>query len=632
MSAPEQQTLPSPRGGSAGGALPGAAAPGSLPGKAGKKPVNWVTAWAETRTLIYEHRRRLMGGFALLMLNRAAGFVLPGSSKILFDEVVAKHHAEWLLPLAAIVAVAVLIEAASSFALSQLLGVAAQKAINDMRQAVHAHVLRLPVRWFDTTPSGQAVTRIMNDAEGVRNLVGTGLVQLVGGTLTALVALSVLCWLNWRLTLGLVVALAGFGTVMSVAFSRLRPLFRDRNRLQSELTGRLTESLGGIRVIKAYAVEAREGAAFAAGTARLFDNIRTSMRGVSATTAAGSVTIGVVGVILLIVGGHDLLANHMTTGDFILYLLLAGMVTVPVVQIASIGTQLTEAFAGLDRIRDVRRLATEDDGDAERAACPTVHGEVVFDAVQFSYQAGAPVLRDISFTAAPGTTVALVGASGSGKSTLISLILAFNRPDHGRILIDGRDLAGLKLRDYRRQLGVVLQDNVLFDGTVADNIAFARPDASRAEIERMATLANAHEFVSGFEKGYDTIVGERGVRLSGGQRQRLAIARALLADPRILILDEATSALDSDSEAAIQEALGRLRTGRTTFVIAHRLSTIRDAEQILVLEGGAIIERGTHAELLAADGRYRALHDRQFRIERERYVNPGEELRHPAKA
>ncbi len=466
----------------------------------------------------------------------------------------------------------------------------------------------------------------MSDADGIRNLVGTGLVQLVGSVLTAAVALGVLFWLNWKLTAVTLLLLAGFGGIMAKAFSRLRPLFRERGRINAEVTGRLAETLGGIRVVKAYTAERREALIFTKGIHKLYRNVARSMVGISAVSSVSMLIVGAIGVLMIVVGGQAILAGQMTLGDFFMYIFFTGLVAAPVVSIASVGTQISEAFAGLDRIREVRQMATEDDEDLSRAPVAHVEGDVVFDDVTFAYKPGVPVLRNVSFHAPAGTTTALVGSSGSGKSTLISLVMAFNRPESGVIRIDGAALDSLRLRDYRSHLGIVLQDNFLFDGTVADNISFARPGATRADIEEVGRLAHVDEFVREFEQGYDTVVGERGVKVSGGQRQRIAIARAILADPRILILDEATSSLDSESEALIQDGLRRLRHGRTTFVIAHRLSTIRSADQILVLEHGQIVERGGHAALMALGGRYRQLHDRQYNWEQDRFINPGEDF------
>ena len=591
-----------------------------------KKRFKLSEAWDEARVLVWAHRGRLGLGLAIMLVNRVVGLVLPATSKFLVDDVIGKQRAD-LLPLLALAAAgATIVQAITSFALSQLLSVAAQRAITEMRKSVNDHVMRLPVRYFDTTQTGQLISRIMNDAEGIRNLIGTGLVQLVGGFVEGGLALGVLFWLNWHLTTITLGVLAVFGGGMAVAFKKLRPIFRERGEIQAQVTGRLTQALGGVRVVKAYVAEEREQAVFSSGVYRLFDNVRRTITGISAVTAGSTVIVGVIGVVMIIVGGRAILAGTMTLGDFIMYLFFTGMTVAPVVNIASIGTQITEAFAGLDRIREIRRMATEDQEDASRAPLPTLDGDVRFEQVQFAYSPGVPVLTDVTFHAPAGTTTALVGSGGSGKSTLISLIMTFNHPQAGRVLVDGRDLESVRLREYRSHLGIVLQDNFLFDGTVAENIAYARPNATREEITAVSRVAHCDEFVQGFAQQYDTVVGERGVRLSGGQRQRVAIARALLADPRILILDEATSSLDSESEALIQDGLKSLRQGRTTFVIAHRLSTIQSADQILVLEGGEIVERGTHAALLAMNGRYRQLYDKQYRFERDRFINPGEDF------
>jgi subfamily B ATP-binding cassette protein MsbA len=594
--------------------------------QAKKKRFQLSAAWAEARDLVAAHKKRLALGFVLLMINRAAGLVLPATSKYLIDDVIGKNRADMLVPIVLAGAGATIVQALTSFSLSQVLGVAAQRAINEMRKTVQAHVTRLPVRYFDSTQSGILISRIMTDAEGIRNLVGTGLVQLVGGFVTAVAAMFVLFYLNWRMTAIILVVLAIFGAGMGFAFRYLRPLFRERGKINADITGRLAQSLGGIRVVKAYTAEPKEQKVFAGGVDQLFANIKRSITGISATSAASIVILGGVGVILSYIGGKSILAGTMTLGDFVMYLVFVALVTAPVIEIASIGTQITEAFAGMDRLREIMRMATEDEGDERRAGVADIRGDVAFHDVTFEYNEGKPVLKHISFAAPAGTTTALVGSSGGGKSTLVSLVMAFNRPLSGRVEVDGRDLAAVKLRDYRAQLGVVLQDNFLFDGTIAENVGFSRPDASREEIEAACRIAHCEEFVKGFEKGYDTIVGERGIKLSGGQRQRVAIARALLAKPRILILDEATSSLDSESEAMIQDGLQSLRRSRTTFVIAHRLSTIRSADQILVIENGEIVERGTHAELFAKNGRYRELHDRQYKFEHERFINPGEDF------
>lgn len=598
----------------------------AAPGKTKPNRDQIQGGFRETLRLIDAHRNRLLLGLGLMLLNRLSGLVLPSTSKVLIDDVIGKARVDLLMPLALAGGVATLIQAATGYSLAQVLGIAAQRAINDMRKEVATHVTRLPVRYFDSTQTGVLISRIMNDAEGIRNLVGTGIVQLVGGVVTALIGIVILFWLNTHLTLMIIAALAIFGVVMSIAFKKLRPLFRERGKLQADITGRLNQSLGGIRVVKAYVAEGQEDRVFSGNVDRLFDNIKRSMTGVSATSAISTAIVGLIGVLLTIYGGRAILDGSMSLGDFVMYLIYIGLVVGPVVQIASVGTQITDALAGLDRIRELRAVTREDAEDATRNTLPEVRGDVALEDVSFEYEAGKPVLKQISLEARAGTTTALVGSSGSGKTTLVGLIMAFHRPQSGRVLVDGQDLTSLKLHDYRAHLGVVLQDNFLFDGTIAENIAFSRPSATRAEIEEVGHLAHCDAFVSDMPLRYDTVVGERGVRLSGGQRQRVAIARALLARPRILILDEATSSLDSESEALIQDALATLRTSRTTFVIAHRLSTIRSADQILVLEAGVIVERGTHAELLALNGRYRELYDRQYRFELERFVNPGEEL------
>ena len=592
-----------------------------------KKPgVNMARAWPEARALIWKHRRSLAIGLALMLVNRLAGLVLPASSKYLIDDVLGKQQLAMLVPLALAVGGATVVQAITSFALSQIVSVAAQRAISDMRVDVQRHVLRLPVSFFDSTKSGVLITRVMTDAEGIRNLIGTGLVQLTGGLLTAAIALGVLFYLNWRLTASTIFVLLAFGSMMAVAFKRLRPLFRMRNEINAEVTGRLGEALGGIRTVKVYTAEQREERTFAEGIERLFRNVAATITGTSAVGAATTVIVGAIGVLMIIVGGRSIAGGTMTLGDFVMYIFFIGLVAAPLVQIASIGTQVSEAFAGLDRIREIRSTPTEDEEDERRESTGDLRGDVAFEEVSFEYNPGVPVLRDVSFRTAAGTTTALVGSSGAGKSTLIGLVTAFNRPTTGRVLVDGRDVATLRLRDYRANLGVVMQDNFLFDGTIKENIAFAKPDATDEEVRAVSRIAHCDEFIEKFEAKYDTVVGERGVKLSGGQRQRVAIARAILADPRLLILDEATSSLDSESEALIRDGLRSLRRGRTTFVIAHRLSTIESADQILVMEEGRIIERGTHNELLAANGRYRQLYDKQYHIERDQFINPGEDF------
>jgi subfamily B ATP-binding cassette protein MsbA len=591
-----------------------------------KNALRSAEAWREARALMWHHRRYLGIGLALMIVSRLAGMVPAASSKYLIDEVVGRGRSSLLVPLAGAVLAATLVQGVTSFALSQVISVTAQHAITDMRRRVQRHITRLPIRYFDSTQVGVLVSRVMTDADGIRNLVGTGIVQLVGGVFTALLALAALLYLNWQLTVAIVVVLAAFSFAMTTTFKRLRPIFRERGEINAQVTGRLTETLGGIRVVKAYGTERREERVFTKGAHRLFRNIARSITGVSAVGSFATVVIGLVSVALILVGGRAILDGQMTLGDLFAYVFFTGLLAGPVVQVASISTQVSEAFAGLDRIREVLEMKTEDQEDDDRGAVGPMRGHVRLEDVWYEYNPGEPVLKGIDLDAPPGTTTALVGSSGSGKSTLVSLVMAFNRPTQGRVVVDGRDLAQLRLSDYRAQLGVVLQENFLFDGSVAENIRFARPDATRAEIEDVARIANADDFIRAFPQGYDTIVGERGIKLSGGQRQRIAIARALLADPRILILDEATSSLDSESEYKIQEGLRRLREGRTSFVIAHRLSTIRSADQILVLEEGAVVERGSHAQLMALGGRYRELHDRQYAFEHDRFINPGEDF------
>lgn len=605
-----------------------------------KRKLKLSSVWFEAKHIMWEHRKRLLIGLALLLVNRATSFVLPVSTKFLGDDVIAPmiHASEangaidkvavmnTLYLIAGAVGVATIIQAITSFSLSQLLSVAGQRAILELRKDVQKHVTRLPTGYFDNTKTGVLISRIMNDAEGIRNLVGTGVTQLIGGILTVIVGLGVLFWLNWQLTFFILSAMLIFGGGMAYAFSKLRPIFRVRGEIQARVTGRLTESLGGIRVVKAYTAEEREDAIFGQGAQDLFKNIASSITGVSAVTAFATVIIGANAIIIMLMGGNALITQQVTFGSFLLYLAITGTVITPFVNMANIGTQISEAFAGLDRIREIRQVPTEGEQQASLERMEQLNGDIEFQDVWFEYEEGVPVLKGISFMAPAGKTTALVGSSGSGKSTLIGLVMAFHYPKTGCMFVDGRDIKNIRLRDYRSRLGVVLQDNFLFEGTITENIRYSKPDATEAEIREAGRIAHCDEFVSRFEKGYETIVGERGVKLSGGQRQRVAIARAILADPRILILDEATSSLDSESEALIQDGLNKLRTGRTTFVIAHRLSTIRSADQILVVEGGKIVERGTHSELIDLNGRYRELYDKQYKFEMNRFINPGEEI------
>ncbi len=599
-----------------------------------KKKVDYSSAWQEARVLIWNYRWRLVIGSILMIISRGAGSFLPYSTYFLVNDVFGHGKYELLKWIALAVGLSTIIQAVTSFALSQVLGVAAQRAITEMRKRIQAHIERLPTSYFDSTQTGQLISRIMNDAEGIRNLVGTGLGQIAGGLLSAAISIVVLFYLNWYITVMTLIVLAVFGVVLSYAFGALRPLFRERGEIQAQVTGRLNEGLGGIRIVKAYTAEKREELSFARGAHRLFRNIAKSMTGVSLTGAFSSVIIGAIAVVMIYFGGGAVIANiqdpshvaGMTAGNFTLYIAFTLNLVFPIVELASIGTQITEAFAGLDRIREIFDMKTEDDADRQKQSLPRVAGAIDFTDVHFEYEKDVPVLKGVSFHAPEGTTTALVGSSGSGKSTILSLVLNFIQPNSGVIKIDEKDLQTVKLRDYRRHLGVVLQDNFLFDGTILDNIRFSKPEAGLEEIREVCKIANADEFIEKFPDGYKTVVGERGVKLSGGQRQRIAIARALLANPRILILDEATSSLDSESESLIQEGLRRLRQGRTTFVIAHRLSTIRSADQILVIEKGEVLERGTHDELIALGGRYRQLYDKQYLFEQNLFVNPGEDF------
>ncbi|MBX7170138.1 MAG: ABC transporter ATP-binding protein/permease [Pyrinomonadaceae bacterium] len=597
-----------------------------------KKKIDYSRAWAEARLLIWSYRWRLILGLVLMLISRGAGMVLPYSTKFLVDNVFGQKQYELLGMIALAVGVATVIQALTSFTLSQVLGVAAQRAITEMRKRIQGHIERLPTSYFDSTQTGQLISRIMRDAEGIRNLVGTGLGQIVGGLLSALISMGILFYLNWKITLIILAVLAVFGFVLSYAFNRLRPLFRERGAIEAEVIGRLNEGLGGIRIVKAYTAEKREDLSFARNVHKLFRNIAQSLTGVSATGAFASVIIGAISVVMIYFGGSAVVANikdstqGMSSGDFTMYIAFTIFMVMPIVDLANIGTQITEAFAGLDRISEIFGMKTEIDEDAQKQPLPKVEGTIDFENVRFEYEKDVPVLKGVTFHAQAGTTTALVGSSGSGKSTILSLILNFIQPISGMVKIDGKDLQSVKLRDYRQHLGVVLQDNFLFDGTILSNIRFANPHADFEEIKEVCRIANADEFIEKFPDKYDTVVGERGVKLSGGQKQRIAIARALLANPRILILDEATSSLDSESEALIQEGLYRLREGRTTFVIAHRLSTIRSADQILVVESGEILERGTHDELIAMNGRYKQLYDKQYKFEQNLFVNPGEEI------
>lgn len=601
--------------------------PSPAPETPKKKKIDPSAVWRESKELLWAYRWRLLVGLVLLIIGRASGMVLPASTKWLIDEVITNRRTDLLTWIALAAGSATVVSAATSFGLSMILGVAGQKSINALRIRVQQHVSRLPVSYFEGSKAGELVSRIISDAEGIRNLVGTGFVQLIGGFFTATVALVVLFWLNWRLTAVTLVLLAAFGALMAMGFSRLRPIFRERSRIRADLTGRLVETLNGIRVVKAYTAEKREERIFLKGANELLRNIVKSMVGVSTINAVASLLFGLLGLGMGVIGAREVLAGRMSLGDIFMYLMFTGLVVAPLIQISAIGTQITEAFAGLDRIREVlAEVEEEKDPKDKEPLPPAVAGAITFEDVWFEYREEQPVLRGVSFHAPPGSTTALVGSSGSGKSTLIGLVMAFHQPKSGRVSIDGQDLSKVRLRDYRSLLGIVLQDNFLFAGTIRENIAYSRPSATLEEVQAASRIAHCEEFIEGFPDGYETVVGERGVKLSGGQRQRVAIARAILADPKILILDEATSSLDSESEEKIQAGLAALLQGRTTFVIAHRLSTIRKADQILVLEAGEIVERGNHATLLALGGRYKTLYEKQYRFETDLFINPGEDF------
>jgi len=570
-------------------------------------------------------RRRVMAlAFVLMTVSRVAGLFLPVSTRFFIDDVIGRGRTDWLLPLVLGVLGATAVQGLSGYALVQLVSKAAQRLIAEMRIKVQEHVGRLPVAFHDATRSGDLVSRIMNDVEGFRNLIGTGLVELSGGLVTASLAFLVMLQLSAPVTLLTLVAIAAFGFVVYRAVKLLGPIFRERSKIYAEVTGRLTESLAGVRVVKAYDAEKREAKVFAAGVGRILDNVFKTLAGTSLLSLSSTLLLGVVGAGVLYVGASEIVAGRMSVGSFFTYTVLLGFLVAPLLQIATIGSQLSEALAGLDRTRELLRERREDDDARRSVELGDVGGRVVFEEVGFAYREGEPVLEEISLVADAGTVTALVGPSGAGKSTLIGLVCAFHAPRSGRVLVDGIDLATVKLDSYRSKLGVVLQETFLFDGSIRDNVAFSRPEASDAQIREACRIAHVDEFAEAFSEGYDTVVGERGVRLSGGQRQRVAIARAILAEPRILILDEATSSLDSESEALIQEGLGWLMRGRTTFVIAHRLSTIRRAHQILVIEKGRIAERGTHATLYASGGRYREMYDRQHGVEANLFLAPGE--------
>ena len=595
----------------------------STPAKKAKKKVDW-SALPEIWALIHPRRRLLLVGLVLVGINTLSGFVLPLSSKYLFDNVISKHQVQLLLPIVLAVVAATVIKGLTSFTLTQLLSKSAQRMITDLRKQVQAHIGKLPVSFYDANKTGVLVSRIMSDVEGVRNLIGTGLVEFVGGVLTAVVALIFLLKISAFMTLIAFGVLVVFALTLNQAFATIRPIFRARPKINAEVTGRLTESLGGVRVVKGYHAEEREEQVFAGGVQRLLDNVLKTLTATSFMGLSASALMGIVSAIIMFLGARQVLAGTMSPGDLIQYTGLLVLMVAPVFQIVAIGTQITEAITGLERTREILNESMEDQDPVRSVALERIEGRVEFEAVHFAYEAKKEVLHGIDFTAEPGTVTALVGPSGSGKSTIIGLISAFYTPTLGKVVVDGVDLSTVRLSSYRTQLGVVLQETFLFDGSIRQNVAYARPNASEEEIMAACKIARVDEFAENFEKKYDTLVGERGVKLSGGQKQRVSIARAILADPRILILDEATSSLDSESEALIQEGLRYLMRGRTTFVIAHRLSTIRRAEQILVVQDGRILERGTHESLYAKQGRYFELYTKQHAVETNLFLAPGE--------
>ena len=588
------------------------------------KPDHWWALLPDVWFLLRPRRGLLAIGFVIMAVNRVAGLVLPASTKFLIDDVIDKRHLQLLVPLVLAIVGATAVQGISSYALTQLLSKAAQRLIAELRCQVQAHIGRLPVAYYDSNKTGVLVSRIMSDVEGVRNLIGTGLVEFVGGMLTATFASIILLRISVFMTALACAILLGFGLFLRYSFKVIRPIFRARPKINAEVTGRLTESLGGVRVVKGYHAEGREATVFAAGVRRLLENVLKTLTATSLMSLSATTLLGMVSALIMFLGARQIVAGHMTLGTFVTYTIFLGLLVAPVFQIVMIGTQITEALAGLERTREVLRERPEDDDPARSLRLDHLNGEVVFENVSFAYEASKTVLSDMSFRSAPGTVTALVGPSGSGKSTMTGLVAAFYTPSAGRVLVDGIDLAKVRLDSYRSQLGVVMQETFLFDGTIRENVAFSRPDADEEHILAACRIARVDEFAETFEKKYDTVVGERGVKLSGGQRQRVSIARAILADPRILILDEATSSLDSESEAMIQEGLSYLMRGRTTFVIAHRLSTIRRADQILVVEAGHIIERGTHEQLYAAGGRYYELYTKQHGVAANLFLAPGE--------
>lgn len=579
-----------------------------------KPKENRVTMAHVFKTIIWPRKKQLFLGLFLIIISRLSGLILPGASKFLFDDVIPSNDLDMLKWLVIIVVAAITVQAVTSYALTQILSVEAQHLISQLRSKVQKHIIQLPIRFFDNTKTGELVSRIMTDVEGVRNLVGTGFAQMIGGVLTAAISLVLLIYISPMMTLYVLVPVIIFGFISLKAFAKIRPIFRERGKINAEVTGRLTETLGGIRVIKGFNAEAQEIKSFEVGVERLFLNVKASLTATSFVTSAATFLLGIASAGIMGMGGYMIMDGQMTFGDFLAFTLYLGFMIAPIVQMSNIGSQFTEAFAGLDRTEDIMNRPLENAGGNRAVAISNIKGDIEFQHVSFAYEEGKEVLKGISFSAPAGSVTALVGTSGSGKTTIAGLAASFLNPESGLITVDGMDMQKITLDSFRSQLGVVLQDDFLFEGTIRENILFPRPDANEERLMQAVKAAHVHEFTDRFEDGLDTLIGERGVKLSGGQRQRIAIGRAILADPRVLILDEATSNLDTESESLIQASLKELMHGRTTFVIAHRLSTIRQADQILVIEQGEIVERGQHEELIAKQGRYFQLYTYQARI------------------
>lgn len=573
-----------------------------------------VTMGQVFKTIIWPRRKHLFLGLFLIIISRLASLVLPGASKILIDDVIPSNDLTMLKWLIGGVVLAIVVQSTTSYALTQILSVEAQNLISKLRSQVQAHIIKLPIRFFDNAKTGELVSRIMTDVEGVRNLVGTGFAQMIGGILTAIISLFLLISISPMMTLYVLLPVVIFGLVSLKAFGRIRPIFRERGKINAQVTGRLTETLGGIRVIKGFNAEQQEINTFAMGVDELFQNVKASLTATSFVTSAGALLLGLASAGIMGMGGYMIMQGDMTFGDFLAFTLYLGFMIAPIVQMSNIGSQLTEAFAGLDRTEEIMNTPLEADDRTRTLSLQEFSGDIKFEDVSFAYEEDKEVIKGVSFHAPAGSVTALVGTSGSGKTTIAGLAATFLNPDSGKITLDGNDLQTVTLESFRSRLGVVLQDDFLFEGTIRENILFPRPNASEEDLQKAVIAAHVQEFTDRFEDGLDTLIGERGVKLSGGQRQRIAIARAILADPRILILDEATSNLDTESETLIQASLKELMKGRTTFVIAHRLSTIRQADQILVVEKGNIVERGKHDELIALEGRYYQLYTYQSRI------------------